>query len=77
MLSPCIIDMKYLVHPTKLGTAAHILDLGLHGSIDTFCRMYSTGGIGKRSRNKMVICDDSNGRRICHMCRNVYTRNNP
>jgi hypothetical protein len=69
--------MKYLIHPTRPGTAAHILDQGMSGERDTFCRLYSTGGIGSKAKKKMVISESTEGRHICLMCSNVYKRFNP
>lgn len=55
--------MKYLYKKSTSG-AAHIWDDG-----DTYCRMYSTGGLRKK---KYETHDDADGRRICKMCNDVF-----
>jgi hypothetical protein len=56
--------MKYLFNPNKEYTAAHLWDDG-----DTYCKMFSTGGMSKR---KTQVFDDPQERRVCVMCRNVW-----
>ena len=53
--------MKYLIHPRKPSKKAHIWT----GS-DTYCRMYSTGGISKNS--KFEVYDTAMGRPVCALC---------
>lgn len=55
--------MKYL-YMRKLKGAAHLWDDG-----DTYCRMYSTGGLKQR---KYEVHDSREGRRICKMCNDVF-----
>ena len=56
--------MKYLYRPSKPDSAAHLWDDG-----DTYCKMYSTGGLSKK---KTQVFDDAGDRRICQMCQNVW-----
>lgn len=61
--------MKYLVAKNpESQKKAHIWDDG-----DTYCRMYSTGGIGK----KKYEVADSTDREICQMCKNVFSKYSP
>jgi len=66
--------MEYLTRPFSLKCACHILDRGMNGEIDSYCRMYSTGGLRKK---KYQVVSDPQGKRVCLMCRNVYARFNP
>ena len=61
--------MEFLTRPFSEKCAAHILDRGLNGEIDSYCRMYSTGGLRKK---KYQIVQDRGDKRICMMCQNVY-----
>jgi len=56
--------MKYLVNPNKPASRAHLWDEG-----DTYCKMYSTGGMRKK---KYKPTDDPQGKGICLMCQNVW-----
>ena len=56
--------MKYLFNPNKPSTAAHLWDDG-----DTYCRMYSTGGMGKKEKR---LFESPQNRRVCQMCQNVW-----
>jgi len=69
--------MKYLLNTNRPGTAAHIADIGLHGEVDTYCKMYSTGGMSKRYKKHVKITEDVGDKRICQLCTNVYYRFNP
>ena len=51
----------------KSSKVVHILDKSDKG-IDSYCRMYSTGGLNKRKYSIVQKGD----RRICQMCGNVY-----
>lgn len=54
---------KYL-YMRKLNGAAHLWD-----DDDTYCRMYSTGGLKK---DKYQVHAERGNRRICNMCNNVF-----
>ena len=56
--------MKYLYNPNKTKHAAHLWDDG-----DTYCKMYSTGGMTKK---KKQVFDSPSDRRVCQMCQNVW-----
>jgi len=43
---------------------AHLWDDG-----DTYCRMYSTGGLSKK---KYIVVEDRGNTNICKLCNNVY-----
>ena len=60
--------MKYAINTKKKKSKAHIWDDG-----DTYCRMYSTGGMKK----KKVEVFESTTREICQMCKNVWNKFNP
>jgi len=62
--------MKYLIRLKKNKARAHLWN----GS-DTVCRMWSTGGL--RAKKQFVVCDTSEGRKICHMCQSVANKNPP
>lgn len=53
--------MTYLVHPRKPSKKAHLWD-----GLDTYCRMYSTGGISARSHFRVFA--DPQGRPVCALC---------
>lgn len=53
--------MKYFVHPRKPSKKAHIWT-----GVDTYCRMYSTGGISASSNFK--VFDTPMGRPVCALC---------
>ena len=55
--------MEYLVKKNG-ASVAHLWDDG-----DTYCRMYSTGGLAKK---KYVVVQSRDGKEICHMCNNVF-----
>jgi hypothetical protein len=61
--------MKYLANITKNISKAHIWDDG-----DTYCKMYSTGGLRKK---KQTVIDHPHGKEICLMCANVWNQFNP
>jgi hypothetical protein len=56
----------YLLNPKKNKSAAHYWD-----GRDTFCRLFSTGGLTKR---KQEVFNDPMGKPICLMCQNVQQR---
>jgi hypothetical protein len=62
--------MKYLIRKKK-AKVAHYLDQGLNGDIDTYCTLYSTGGLNKR---KYIVFDDNAGLDICVMCEHNYKK---
>ena len=64
--------MKYLIRKKK-AKVAHYVDVGIHGDIDTYCKLYSTGGLNKR---KYFVVDDNSDLDICLMCSNVYKKYN-
>ena len=53
----------YLVAKTKNLKKAHYWN-----GIDTFCKMYSTGGLKKE---KYHLVANFENREICHMCTNI------
>ena len=55
--------MKYLVNLNKTNSRAHLWDEG-----DTWCKMFSTGGLRKK-RYQVVEQTD---KEVCAMCRNVW-----
>ena len=56
--------MKFLVAKNPDSKKkAHLWDDG-----DTYCRMYSTGGMGKKKYHVV----DSTERDVCQMCQNVF-----
>lgn len=56
--------MKFLVAKNpESKKKAHLWDDG-----DTYCRMYSTGGMGKKKYHVV----DSTERDVCQMCQNVF-----
>jgi hypothetical protein len=55
--------MEYLVRKTG-SRVAHLWDDG-----DTYCRMYSTGGLVKK---KYIVVQDRNTKEICQMCNKVF-----
>ena len=55
--------MRYLVHKSKKGTAAHVWT-----GEDTACRMFSTGGLGRHALKKHLVTGDPQGRRVCQLC---------
>ena len=56
----------YLLNPNKPKSVAHLWN----GS-DTFCRMYSTGGLRKK---KQIVSESTLGKKVCTMCQNVGNR---
>ena len=56
--------MKYLINLNKQKSRAHLWYDG-----DTYCKMYSTGGMRKK---KYAVHDSTNNREICLMCQNVW-----
>ena len=56
--------MKYLVNLNKESSKAHLWDDG-----DTYCKMYSTGGMRKK---KYQVLENKNNREVCLMCQNVW-----
>lgn len=64
--------MKYLVRKKK-AKVVHLVDKGLNGDIDTYCKLYSTGGLNKK---KYLVVDDDCDLDICVMCKNVFERYN-
>ena len=61
--------MEYLANLKKTKSRAHIWDSG-----DTYCKMYSTGGMNKK---KMTVLVNPNGKYLCMMCVNVWNQFNP
>ena len=55
--------MKYLVNKKKESGKAHLWDDG-----DTYCKMYSTGGLRKK---RYEVVDDKEDKEVCLMCQNV------
>ena len=55
--------MYYLIKKNG-SNVAHLWDDG-----DTYCRMYSTGGLAK---NKYVVVKNRGEKTICAMCNNVF-----
>ena len=49
---------------------AHFWDEGFKSG-DTYCKMFSTGGLRK---NKYVLSETKQGRDICTMCQNVHKK---
>jgi hypothetical protein len=60
--------MQYFLS-SKPSTAVHLWN---EAAADTYCRMYSTGGIGKGGNYK--VTGNKNGRRVCKNCRQVYSK---
>jgi len=58
--------MKYLINLNKKSSKAHLWDYG-----DTYCKMYSTGGMRKK---KYKIYENALEREICLMCKNVWSQ---
>jgi hypothetical protein len=56
--------MKYLINLEKPKGRAHYWD-----DVDTFCKMYSTGGMRKK---RYKVYDSQNAREICLMCQNAF-----
>jgi hypothetical protein len=56
--------MKYLVNKNKESGRAHLWDDG-----DTYCKMYSTGGLRKK---RYEVVDDKEDKEVCLMCQNVW-----
>jgi hypothetical protein len=56
--------MKYLVNKNKESGRAHLWDEG-----DTYCKMYSTGGLRKK---RYEVVDDKEDKEVCLMCQNVW-----
>ena len=56
--------MKYLVNKSKENGRAHLWDEG-----DTYCKMYSTGGLRKK---RYEVVDDKEDKEVCLMCQNVW-----
>jgi hypothetical protein len=56
--------MKYLVNKSKKSGRAHLWDEG-----DTYCKMYSTGGLRKK---RYEVVDDKEDKEVCLMCQNVW-----
>ena len=48
---------------------AHLWD-----DVDTYCKMYSTGGLRK---NKYQLVENKKDREVCQMCINVFKQFNP
>lgn len=61
--------MKFAINLKKQIAKAHLWDDG-----DTYCKMYSTGGLKIK---RMSIVDDKQDREICQMCKNVFNTFNP
>ena len=62
--------MKYLARKAEDKSKAHLWDEGLSGDGDTYCKMYSTGGLRKK---KYKTYDNTQDREICLMCQNVWS----
>jgi len=58
----------YLVSKKK-NSAAHIWT-----GNDTACRLFSTGGMGKKRKD---VSTHTYGKRVCHMCQSVMSRDDP
>jgi len=56
--------MKYLINTNKPSSRAHLWDDG-----DTYCKMYSTGGMRKK---KYKTYDELQNHEVCLMCENVW-----
>mgnify|MGYP006271415033 CR=1 FL=1 len=56
--------MKYLVNLNKDKSRVHLWDEG-----DTYCKMYSTGGLRKK---RYQVTEDLNNKEVCQMCQNVW-----
>ena len=56
--------MKYLINLRKESSKAHLWDDG-----DTYCKMYSTGGMRKK---RYQVLEDKKDRDVCVMCQNVW-----
>jgi len=61
--------MQYLINKNKEDGKAHIWDWGLDGDGDTFCKMYSTGGLAKK---KYTVVNELGDREVCSLCRAVW-----
>lgn len=61
--------MKYLANLNKNISKAHFWDDG-----DTYCKLYSTGGLRK---SRQTVIDHPHGKPICVMCINVWNKFNP
>jgi hypothetical protein len=64
-------QQQYLVHVVSKKAAAHLLRANDGENRDSYCRMYSTGGMRQA---KYEISNTSGHRRICQMCQNVFER---
>lgn len=65
--------MKYLLNGDKQKAKAHLwneVDASLGSVPDTYCRMWSTGGL-KQDRKWWVKADETT-REICLMCKNNW-----
>ena len=56
--------MKYLVNKNKESGRAHLWDEG-----DTYCKMYSTGGLRKK---RYEVVDDKEDKEVSLMCQNAW-----
>lgn len=61
--------MKYFYNQKKKSTAAH-----LWNGNDTYCKMFSTGGLIKGIKK---VHDELEDRRVCVMCQNNFKKLQP
>jgi hypothetical protein len=64
--------MNYLVPRKNNSHKAHLWDESVYDvQGDTYCKMFSTGGLSKK---KYIVADKPLGHEICSMCNAVYQK---